>query len=141
MLPSLEHKEVNLYSPLTLAFLGDAVYEQLVRTKIVLQANMPANKLHTASVKRVCCEYQSAAMNALLKSGFLTEDEQYIARRGKNANGVSPPKHSTAYEYRCATALECLFGFLFLEGKAGRLDEIFEFVWKLGENTPEIREK
>lgn len=137
MIPKLPHKQVNQYSPLTLAFLGDAVYESYVRTRIVMAANMPANKLHSQSIKRVCCEYQSKAMRALIDSGFLTEDEQYIARRGKNANGVSPPKHSTATEYRYATGLECLFGFLYLEGETDRLDEIFEYVWNIGGDEAE----
>lgn len=130
---SLDHRTVNQYSPLTLSFLGDSVYEIYVRAKIVLYANMPANKLHSIAVKKVCAEYQAMAMNKLLEQGFLTEDEQYIARRGKNATGVSPPKHSTATQYRFATGLECLFGFLYLEGKNERLDEIFEFVWNCSE--------
>lgn len=136
MIPNLPHKKVNQYSPLTLAFLGDAVYESCVRTKIVMAANMPVNKLHSQTVKKVCCEYQARALRSLIGSGFLTEEEQYIARRGKNANGVSPPKHSTATEYRMATGLECLFGFLYLEGLTDRLDEIFEYVWNIdGDNA------
>lgn len=140
MIPKLPHKQVNQYSPLTLAFLGDAVYENYVRTKIVMAANMPANKLHSLAVKRVCCEYQAVAMRSLIESSFLTEEEQYIARRGKNANGVAPPKHSTATEYRLATGLECLFGFLYLEGNTDRLDEIFEYVWDIGCNEADVNE-
>lgn len=130
MLPKLPHRDVNLYSPLALSFLGDSVYEIYVRTRLVSSANMPVRKLHSLAVGRVCCEYQARALKALCDSGFLTEEEQYIVRRGQNANGVSPPKHSTAKEYRMATGLECLFGFLYLEGRTDRLDEIFEFICK-----------
>ncbi len=135
MIPEMPQKSANLYSPLTLAFLGDSVYETYLRTKIVMQANMPVNKLHSKAVKMACCEYQAKAMKSLAENGFLTPDELYIARRGQNANGVSPPKHSTALEYRQATGLECLFGFLYLTGNTDRLDEIFEYVWSMADDV------
>lgn len=131
MIPKMPHKSANLYSPLTLAFLGDSVYETYLRTKIVMQANMPVNKLHSKAVKMACCEFQAKAVKMLAENGMLTSDELYIARRGKNANGVSPPKHSTALEYRQATGLECLFGYLYLTGNTDRLDIIFEYIWNI----------
>lgn len=123
--------EVNQYSPLALAFLGDAVYEQLVREKLLLRANMPAGKLHKLAVKYVCCEFQSAAVERLFDS--LTEDEQAIYKRGRNADGITAPKHSSVAEYRRATGLECLFGYLSLMGEDARVREIFEMVWGTGE--------
>ena len=121
-------KEVNLYSPPALAFLGDAVYEQLVREKLILSANMPAGKLHKLAVKYVCCEYQSAAVERIKDK--LTEDELAVYKRGRNSDGITPPKHSSAAEYRRATGLECLFGYLSLLGNDERIREIFGMIWE-----------
>ena len=75
----LDKKDVNQYSPLTLAFLGDAVYEQLVREKIVLTANMPVGRLHKEAVERVRAAYQSRAVDVILP--MLTEDEENIIEK------------------------------------------------------------
>lgn len=124
--------EVNQYSPLALAFLGDAVYEQLVREKLLLRANMSAGKLHKLAVKYVCCEFQSAAVERIFDS--LTEDEQAIYKRGRNADGITPPKHAAVSEYRRATGLECLFGYLYLIGENERIREVFELIWETAEH-------
>lgn len=131
----MEKREVMQYSPLTLAFMGDAVYEQKVRERLVLLGNRPVNELHQMAVKRVCAEYQAAAVAKLTEKNLLTEDELDILRRGRNAGGVSAPKHSTVAQYRIATGLECLFGYLFLLGDTQRTDEIFDAIWEL--NQPE----
>ena len=123
--------EVSQYSPLALAFLGDAVYEQLVREKLLIRANMPAGKLHKLAVKYVCCEFQSAAVDRIFDR--LSEDEQAIYKRGRNADGITSPKHAAVTEYRRATGLECLFGYLNLMGEDARVREIFEMVWETGE--------
>ncbi len=124
----MEKRDVNMYSPLTLAFLGDSVYEQLVREKLVISANMPAGKLHSLAVKFVCCEFQSAACEIILPE--LTEDEQDIMRRGRNASGITAPKHSKVSEYRRATSLECLFGYLHLLGQGERIAFLFDKIWE-----------
>lgn len=128
---TLTEREVNQYSPLALAFLGDSVYEQLIREKIILLANMPASKLHSLKVSRVCAEYQSKALEKILS--FLNEKETAIVKRGRNATGNTVPKHSSAADYRRATALECLFGYLYLLGKAERIDELFQIIWNMEE--------
>ena len=98
------------YSVPALAFLGDSVYEQLVREMLVRRANMPAQALNREKVKYVCCEYQSAAVERIYET--LTEREQEIYRRGRNRDSSAHPKHSKAMEYRRATGLECVFGYL-----------------------------
>lgn len=123
--------ELRQYSPLTLAFIGDAVYEQLVRDELVISANMPVRKLHSLTVQKVCAEYQAAAIRALIEAGALTEEEQDIFRRGRNAGGVTPPKHSSAADYRAATGLETLFGYLHLTGQSGRIEEIYKRINEL----------
>ena len=118
------------YSPLALAFLGDSVYEQKIREKLILAANMPANALHKLAVKRVCAEYQSQAVMVILEKNILSEQEEYVFKRGRNTK-VNAPKHSTITEYRNATGLECLFGFLYLTGKYDRIDELFKICWEI----------
>ncbi len=119
-------REANQYGVAALAFLGDAVYERLVRERIVIKANMPAAKLHNEAIKYVCCEFQSAAIEKIFDR--LAEEEQAIYKRGRNADGVTPPKHSSAQDYRRATGLECLFGYLELSGERGRIDELFGMI-------------
>ena len=130
----MTERELNQYSPLTLAFMGDAVYETLVREKIVTYANMPVRKLHDLTIEKVCAEYQAAAVKSLIDRGLLTENEEEIFRRGRNAGGITAPKHSTVAEYRAATGLECLFGYLHLAGRAERIREIFGYIWDLDQN-------
>ena len=127
---TIDKHEVNQYSPLTLAFLGDAVYEKLVREKLVKIANMPVNKLHKEAVEKVRSAFQSKAVDVI--SPLLTEDEAEIMKRGRNATSNTVPKSSNPIEYRRATSLESLFGYLDLTGDNERIAEIFEFIW---ENT------
>lgn len=127
----LEKRDVNQYGPLSLAFLGDVIYEKLVREHLVLMGNMPVSKLHRMSVEKVCAEYQARAVE-LIKP-LLSEEEQDVLRRGRNASGISVPKHSTVAEYRAATSLECLFGYLHLCGRDDRAEELFEIAWNMEE--------
>ena len=110
----LTGREANTYSPLSLAFLGDSVYDTLVREHLLRIANMPVSKLQSAKIKLVCAEFQSAAYEKLA-----------VLKRGRNATGNTVPKHADAVEYRRATAIECLFGYLFLLGRNDRIYELF----------------
>ena len=109
-----------------MAFLGDAVYELLVRTEIVKKGSMPAGKLHTAAIQFVSAKGQAKAM-ALLES-LLSEEEHAIFLRGRNANHVKPPKNADPNEYRIATGMEALFGYLFLYEKNERILELFRLI-------------
>lgn len=134
----MEKRDINQYGPLALAFLGDVIYEKLVREYIILMGNMPVSKLHTLSVQKVCAEYQARAVE-LIKSE-LSEEELDVLRRGRNASGITAPKHSTVAEYRAATSLECLFGYLHLSGNDKRAEELFEIIWNM-DNTDNSGEK
>ena len=123
----MDKRTAGMYSPLALAFLGDSVYEQLVRYELVLKANMPVGKLHNEAVKYVCCEFQSEACDII--QPVLTEEELDIMRRGRNASGISAPKHSKVSQYRRATSLECLFGYLSLTDNSDRIKELFKKIW------------
>ena len=122
----LTEREANSYSPLTLAFLGDSVYDTLIREYLLLMANMPVAKLHSAKIKLVCAEFQSKAYELI--SEKLTEHELAVLKRGRNATGNTVPKHADAAEYRRATALECLFGYLYITGENERIRELFDFI-------------
>lgn len=111
-------------SPLTLAFIGDGVYELLVREYIVAQGNCSVKKLHSRKVELVRCEAQSRALSEKLWP-LLTEEEQEAALRGRNAHVGHVPKNAQIGDYHGATALEALFGYLYLKGESLRIRELF----------------
>lgn len=118
-----EKVDIRLYSPQALAFLGDAVYEILVRERIVHRANMPVNKLHLQAVEQVRASYQSKAYAVV--EPVLTEEELAALKRGRNISSIKPPKNGTMQDYRRATGLESLFGYLYLKGEIQRINELF----------------
>lgn len=118
----------RLLSPLTLAFIGDTVFDLLVREMLIAEANRPANKLHKLAVERVCAKSQAAAARTLLANGFLCEEEAAVLKRGRNAHSNHTPKNASEGDYHLATGLETLFGFLYLSGKIERIREIFSQV-------------
>ena len=115
--------EAKLKSPVELAFVGDAVYELMVRRHISLTHDCPAAKLHSLAVSYVRAEAQQAAYLAI--EPMLTEEEADAFRRGRNANKVTASKHADAAAYRASTGLESLFGYLYLTGRTGRIEELF----------------
>lgn len=110
--------DLHTLSPLTLAFVGDGVYELMVREKLTCQANRPNGVLHKMSVGMVRAEAQSAAMDILLP--MLSEEEAAVFRRGRNAH---TPR--AGEDYHRATGLEALFGYLYLKGDIARLRTLF----------------
>lgn len=111
-------------SPLSLAFVGDAVFELFVRERLVCRANRPVKELHRESVKQVCCRAQREAAEKLLP--VLTQEETDVLRRGRNAHTNHLPKNSESADYHAATAFETLFGYLYLNGRVRRLRELFD---------------
>ncbi|WP_277668255.1 Mini-ribonuclease 3 [Caproiciproducens galactitolivorans] len=113
-------------SPLTLAFIGDGVFDLLVRERLVCQGNCPVNALHKSAVAQVCCKAQAEASKKLLP--LLTEEETEVFRRGRNAHVNHVPKNSSIADYHAATAFEALFGYIYLTGNMERLREIFNIM-------------
>lgn len=111
-------------SPLTMAFLGDGVYELLVREYIVSKGNCPVKKLNSAKVDMVRCEFQAKALREILEPLF-TEAEQAVCLRGRNAHVGHVPKNSTVADYHAATAFEAVFGYLYLLGDTDRIKFLF----------------
>ena len=110
-------------SPLNLAFIGDCIYEILVREALVCGANRPVNELHRESVKYVSAKAQTEAY-AKIKD-MLTEEETAQFKRGRNAKVGHSPKSATDAEYHTATGIEALFGYLYLSGKTERIKQLF----------------
>ena len=111
------------YSPLTLAFIGDGVYDLLVRDHLVRQANRPVGELNRRKVALVNCEIQAAFAKSLMPK--LSEREQAVYKRGRNAAPKCTPKHGTIADYHSATGLEALFGYLHINGEQERIKELF----------------
>ena len=116
-----ECKEVDVraYSPLTLAYIGDAVYDLVIRTVVVERANRAANELHKRAVKFVQAGTQAAMITALQE--ILTEDELAVFKRGRNAKSNTSAKNASITDYRKATGFEALIGFLYLTDQMDRL--------------------
>jgi len=111
--------DVRAYSPLTLAYIGDAVYEMVIRTVIVERANKAANELHKKAVKFVQAGTQAAMIMAL--QDILTEDELAVFKRGRNAKSNTSAKNASITDYRKATGFEALIGFLYLMDQMDRI--------------------
>lgn len=120
--------EINTLSPLTLAFLGDSVYEMFIRTKILGMGNRPASQLHKIAVGYVKAKAQATAAHKILE--ILTDEETEIYKRGRNTNIHTVPKNADMADYRHATALEALIGYLYLKGDKARLEEILNIAFE-----------
>ena len=112
-------------SPVVLAFMGDAVYETLVRSFLITARVSPA-KIHHACVGFVKASAQAEAVRAIIS--HLSTEERTILRRGRNANTTHVPKNAVPSDYRYATGLEALFGYLYFCGRTDRINEIFDII-------------
>ena len=119
----LPDDEIRAISSIGLAHLGDAVFELLVRTYLCAHGKATGKGLHRATVELVRAPAQAAAAEKILPR--LTEEEQAVFRRGRNANVQSIPKNASRAQYQQATALEALLGWLYLRGEKGRIEELF----------------
>lgn len=122
------HTKGDELSPLTLAFVGDGVYDLLVRETLVRQANRPVGELNKIKVSLVNCESQAEFAKKLMP--VLTEKEQAIYKRGRNAAPKCTPKHGSVADYHSATGLEALFGYLHINGETERISELFDIIMK-----------
>ena len=118
----LSSKDWKLYSPLTLAYLGDAVYEMVIRTICVKRTNMQTQKLHRKVTGYVSAKAQAKMMGALI--GELTEEEESIYRRGRNSKPYTKAKNASMEEYLKATGFEALVGYLYLQKEYERMNAL-----------------
>ena len=119
---ALPKMDVRTYSPLVLAYIGDAVYEILVRTRVVSHGSMQVNKMHKKSASLVKAETQANLAKLLMDD--LTPEESAVYRRGRNARSATMAKHATMIDYRMATGFEALMGYLYLTEQFDRMAEL-----------------
>lgn len=122
-IPHLHIEDVNRISAVGLAHVGDAVYELLVRSLLVSQGHLAVQDLHRSTVRLVRASAQAEAAARL--QPLLTEEEQAVFRRARNAKVHAAPQGASVGEYHAATALEALFGYLYLLGRTERLEALF----------------
>ena len=120
---TFSEKESSQYSPLTLAYLGDAVFELFVRERLVSLGSMPAKKFRTSATDYVSAHAQSGFYEKIKDT--LTEEENAVFHRGRNC-GAQGNKNTDPAEYARATGLEAVFGYLWLSGNERRARELFE---------------
>lgn len=120
------HTIADEISPLTLAFVGDGLYDLLVREYLVRQANRPVGELNKIKVSLVNCKSQARFAKLLLPK--LSDKETSVYKRGRNAAPKCTSKHGTVADYHSATGLECLFGYLHMNGEQSRVQELFNLI-------------
>ena len=123
---NMELEEINIidYSPLTLAYIGDGIYEVIIRTVIVDEATRHVNKIHKAASNLVKAETQAKMIHFIMDD--LTEEEVKIYKRGRNAKAVTRAKNASMSDYRTATGFEALMGWLYLTGQSERMMELIK---------------
>lgn len=117
-------------SPLTLAFIGDTVFDLLVRSELVCEANRPVNALHKSASKKVCAAAQAEGIKKILP--LLTEEEEAVFKRGRNSHTGGIPKNASSADYHYATGLESLFGWLYLNEQNDRIMELYREIRNSG---------
>jgi len=129
---NIEKKDLCSYSPLTLAYIGDGIYELVIRSMLVSEGNEQVNKLHKKSSALVKAETQSIIIKAVMDE--LSEEELKIYKRGRNAKSFTSAKNASMMDYRMATGFEALIGYLYISGETDRMMEIIKMgLTKIGE--------
>lgn len=121
---NLQDADVGAYSPLVLAYIGDCIYDLVIRTIVVEQGNAPVNKLH----RRVSHYVKASAQKELYYrvKDMLTEEEMAVFKRGRNAKSYTMAKNATMSDYRTSTGVEALVGYLYMSGDLKRVVEIIK---------------
>lgn len=121
---SLREVDVNQYSPLALAYIGDSIYDLIIKTLVVNEGNQQVQKLHKRTSRFVQASAQSKMMRTLQER--LTEEEHAVYKRGRNAKSVSPAKNQSVTDYRRATGFEALVGYLYIKKEWKRMLELIK---------------
>ena len=120
----MEHVDIRSYSPLALAYIGDGIYDLVIRSMIVGKGNTQANQLHRQTSQLVKAHTQSEMIEVLLPE--LSEKEMAVYKRGRNAKSPTMAKNATMTDYRRATGFEALMGYLYLENQMERMMELIK---------------
>ncbi len=128
--------EARSIPSLALAYLGDSVYEVYVRRHLILSGMTDVNKLHREAVGYVSAVSQSQFLQAI--GGQLTAEERDVVRRGRNARINTKPQSCGLQDYKRATSLEALIGYLYMTGRTGRIEEIMKSIFELSASSRKI---
>jgi len=120
----LPDTDIKTYSPLVLAYIGDGIYDLIIRTIVVAKGNSHPNKLHKRTSQLVKASAQSAMIERIMDE--LTEEELKIYKRGRNAKSATVAKNASMVDYRRATGFEALMGYLYLQGQFTRIVELIK---------------
>ncbi len=126
----LEDVDIRTYSPLTLAYIGDAIYELVIRSILVMQGNCPVNTFHQKASRLVKAPTQSKMMDVI--EPLLSEEELQVYKRGRNAHSATTAKNATVGEYRRATGFEAVMGYLYLKEDWKRMIDLVKIGIKDG---------
>ena len=137
--PGLSPEKAKALSALNLAFIGDTVFDLLVRTALVTEKKRPVNEQNREAASRVNARNQSRMAGIL--EPLLTEEEKAVYLRGRNAKSATHAKNSSIQEYRRATGLEAVFGYLYLQGRVGRILELYAVANDEAKNSEKERER
>lgn len=124
LLYPLSEPKLRSYSALALAYVGDSVYDLVIRTMIVLGGNDRPTRYHQKTINYVSAAAQTKMMEVI--KPLLTDEEKTVFKRGRNARSISPAKNQSLHDYRIATGLEALIGYLYLAGRTKRVTELIE---------------
>jgi ribonuclease-3 family protein len=131
----LTPEDVRMMHPLVLAYIGDTIYDLFVRSYLIITQPTSVHKLHVKAISFVKAGAQSDTLHHI--EGILTDEEQDIVRRGRNAKSATMPKNADAVEYRWATGFETLLGYLYLLGRQDRLLYIIGCILELDDKEDE----
>ncbi|MGO5053539.1 Mini-ribonuclease 3 [Lachnospiraceae bacterium LCP25S3_G4] len=131
----MQEVDIKSYSPLTLAYIGDSIYDLIIKSLVINKGNKQVQKLHKETSSLVQASAQSLMMRTL--QGILTEEELAVYKRGRNAKSVSPAKNQSVTDYRRATGFEALMGYLYLQKEWKRMIDLV----KLGLDSLTLQEK
>ena len=119
--------DVNLINGIALAFEGDAVYSMYIRRHLIFQGLTKPNQLHREATKYVSAKAQANLISLMLEEGFLTEKEEDIYKRGRNANSHTKAKNTDIVTYRMSTGFEAVMGYLHMTEAIERLEELIDW--------------
>ena len=129
----MEESRLKTYSPLSLAFLGDAVFSLYMREHVMMAGNMSVRKLHGRTVKLVSANAQEKAILRMIEEEMLSDDETDVYKWGENAKVGTHAKNASLITYHRATGFECLIGWLYLKGEKERLEELLKKATEINE--------
>ena len=123
--------DIYKINSLVLAYLGDSVYEVLVRDYFIKEGINKVNNLQNKVIKYVSAKGQAQIINYLIDNNLLKEEEIEVVKRGRNAKVISHPKNTDILTYKWATSLECLFGYLYIKDDNVRMNELFKEIMRV----------